>query len=370
MPLRTGYLLDDQAPKQDVWNAHMRWVSYDLLNLFLRLFHGDTNPAAGGTVVGGLVCSSGVGLASDVTEGLALYYDPAIYTATVDGDETVAPLGVAYLEADDTVGHSAGDGANPRYDIITIKSVIGTDRQKAVQQKGGGTSNQDTRWGQETTIQITEGTPAGAPVVPTTPAGETLLAVVLVPMGAAASAAFTYTDGRTVCHRKASVREWWRTVSISKGAGAYQTAGVGVEGVDWAQSADGLMTLAHTSNVAALIVSSEPIPLDDAVGQKIVGCVVDHTVGAVHGGAGSSYCQLQFWDASAASWTDLVGATVLSNTVARHEDVLTVSPTPLVEEGDALRVELWTNFVVAGGPDGATISYHAVRIQLQDGRTS
>ncbi len=194
---RTGFLIDDQAPRQDKWNAHMRWTAHDTAQMIAAHVFGElttTISTGDARVLGGLAASVGSGMQTDYTAGLALHYDATVYTAVLDGEDTCSPFGWQLIEADGNLTHDAAHATLVRVDLICTLSTIGTDRSESVQQKGGGTSAQDTRWGAESSIVIVKGTAgAGAPAVPT---GYTKVAEVSIPALAASAAAFTYTDKR------------------------------------------------------------------------------------------------------------------------------------------------------------------------------
>lgn len=191
---RTGYFLDDQAPEQDDWNAAFRWTARDLAWFMAYLLFGDSAATGDAVVVDGLECTAGSGMQTDYTAGAALHYDASVYTATLKGNETASPFGVQMVTAAGSITHAANSSGSTRVDIITISGALGTDTPENVQQDGGSTTSQDTRWGTEATVAITEGTPGAG--VPATPTGHTKVAEVSIPNGAGSAAAFTYTDTR------------------------------------------------------------------------------------------------------------------------------------------------------------------------------
>lgn len=197
MAPKTGFLIDDQAPKADKWNPHLRWTGRDMANFIAAHVFGELTTGIGAgsaRVLAGFNVSAGSGMASNYTAGAAIHYDTTVYTAVVDGEDTVSPFGWQMVESNGAVTHDANASGSVRVDLVCSLSTIGTDRPENVQQDGGATTSQNTRWGHQSSVAIVKGTPgAGAPATPT---GYTLLEEVSIPDGAGSSAAFTYTDKR------------------------------------------------------------------------------------------------------------------------------------------------------------------------------
>ncbi|MGB0971332.1 MAG: hypothetical protein ACPGVG_10265 [Mycobacterium sp.] len=199
MPIRTGFVVDDQAPKADKLNAGFRWTGYDTLRMFAAKFLADVAPAEGGYVLGGLKASAAGGgaAATTVQAGAAIHRSAATYAAVLDGEDTANGWGLTLLEADTDVAHTDNASGSTRVDLVAITSTVGTDRPESVQQDGGSTTSQDTRWGHETSLVVTAGTPGAG--VPATPTGHTVLYQVSIPNGTTGanwSANTTYTDVR------------------------------------------------------------------------------------------------------------------------------------------------------------------------------
>lgn len=145
-----------------------------------RMALSSAGPGIGVLGIGDLKAAAGSGLASTVTAGRARVRANQAGAGTDSGVQEVL------LEAADTVIHAVGNGSNPRID-----SVYAQMQDAAL----AGVVNLAS-------VVLAAGTPtAGATLdnrngAATAPLGATLLSDMLVPIGAASAAAFTYRDRR------------------------------------------------------------------------------------------------------------------------------------------------------------------------------
>lgn len=193
----SGNWVDNQIKTAAQINTGERRTAKVLQDVLMRLVHGDTVPADGTVyALGGLVCSAVSGtMRTQVSRGAAFLRDSSLYTSPL------SEYGLAYLEAADTTTlvHDAADATYSRYDLICIAAATGTTHTETVTRHpdvGGGSLSQALVRESVPTLSIVKGTAAGPPTVPTTPSGKIALASVLIEVGDADAANFTYADMR------------------------------------------------------------------------------------------------------------------------------------------------------------------------------
>ena len=362
MSIRAGSYNDDAAPKATWGNAAARWTGKDVMDILMHLLRGDV-PATGGVVVGGLECSAGAGITTDVAVGVAIHVDSTVYTETIDGDETASDLGLQNLEAAANVSHSDNTSGNSRIDIVTVKSDLTTDRPKSVQQDGGGTSSQATRWGHDTSVVVTEGTPAGSPSAPSVPTGHTKLCEILVPTGTTSAnwaASVTYTDSRRYAAGAVRYQTYWVGQAIPT---VHTHGGAATEDTVWGHSLDGHMNITHLNATAETLYFGIPI-IAPHPGMKLLEVKVETSTGTVLGAGGLIDVYVVVHDASAPGTPASIGNVTLTNTVAHNADDVGITPT-VIEDGDAASC-LFT-MVMPAIADGASVLFKSIQCQWEEG---
>jgi hypothetical protein len=414
-------MTDDQIPSAAQWNEAGRAGSRELLNMLLRMFSADTDPADNtGLVLGGLLVDNVVGtLRSSVAKGVGFWYDSTLYT------DPLSPLGLIYLEADDTTSavHSAGDAANPRIDVVWIKTVAGTDNNQMVLQDGGGSILQDIFRRGQVTVGVTEGVAAGVPAAPATPADSMKLAEVLVPALAANLDAATYTDSRiyvdgprrrslnpiewysdavhitmsylaTADHGTVrgargwntteeypeeyrgpaavpagdssgyhfpmmvpAARTWWANAPASLAQGTFTSADITVV-------ESYLWRIVHATGNAAVVVAYIPCP-GQARGTEVVDAQLTYSVGVVLGGGGTVTARMYVCEDDGTQ-TAMGAAVTLSNLVGTYQDTITVTTPYVLLANEHVYCLVTVNFQAVA--DAAALNFFDLAVQFQEGR--
>lgn len=158
-------------------------ILYELMNRQQTVLFGDS-----------LLCSNVNATTSQVALGNGAYYD----SSQVSPEPKTR---LQYVAANTNVTHAAADGTNNRIDIIVATPARATSSTQSRNFKDAGTgvvSSQSmvvqTDWA--STLAVVTGTPSGSPAVPSTPAGATKLAEVLITAVTGISGAGAYTDKR------------------------------------------------------------------------------------------------------------------------------------------------------------------------------
>ena len=173
---------NNQIPSSGQLDTQQRRFGDQLSRWFLRLLHGDTDPAAAGRTIGGWAATNVVGqLQATVTRGSGYHVDAALF-----GSDSA--LSVGETEDTTTLNFSAGPApGNERIDVIACTMSQASGQNITVLQFGGGTLAQNFEFGGVATLAVVEGTPAaiGAAVAPAMGSGQQALWEVLVPASAA-----------------------------------------------------------------------------------------------------------------------------------------------------------------------------------------
>ncbi len=199
----SNHFTNSLIPSADQLNGPQREGAADLAQLLQFLAVGDVAVPAAGIVFGGLVVTGKAGdMRVDVSAGAAGLYDAGVAAPQ-------HPLQFVMVRDDDTSDAlNDGDGTHPRIDLISVTPLSALLDSEPVLEIGGGTTPTPIRRGPDYTINVTEGTPAASPVVPSLPSGAMKLSEVLVPAGLTAggggTASATVTDYRN--HRGRQVR--------------------------------------------------------------------------------------------------------------------------------------------------------------------
>lgn len=425
MPPKTAYLLDDQAPKAELWNAHFRWSGKDAANFLAAHAYNQLSGVSAGTarVIGGLTVTAGSGMQSDYTAGAAIHHDASVYTAVLAGEDTVSPFGWQMVEAAGSLTHDAAHATLTRVDLLCILSTIGTDRSESVQQDGGSTTPQNTRWGAQSSVVIVKGTAGSG--VPGTPTGYTKLAEASIPALAVAASSFTYTDSRTIASNNLLRNEIYAVTTTDGGdVGLVRADADGGDGLilqwdkddhwpmfwrtnppagdtadtlwpmvvpasrSWTRSyplrhmseyvASGVGINADVSSGASLLIARTGIGSNlyqlsvpvEARGLEVTSIKLRwETPTAWDATVDTASWALSLFDVSAGSAVAITGSETLDITTAYatiQAGVATIAATPVVEDGDYL--SLVVQLTTSGAGVAGVLELHSVEVTFKEGR--